>query len=134
MSTVIIQSFVTVGVATNIPQDRKEQVYQFTDSPSYLRGNHGFKFGADVRRVSLTSFVPFDFRGTYTYPNLNAFALNNPSSVVKVYGDPEPTFEYWESAFFAQDDRRRFSAESRITPEPCATRACPEIVTSRRPS
>ena len=106
LSTVTIQGFSTIGLAVNIPQDRKEKVWQFTDSLSYLRGSHGFKFGADIRRVDLTSFVPFDFRGTYTYTNLNSFMLNTPSTVVKVYGDPQPTFQYTELALFAQDDWR----------------------------
>jgi hypothetical protein len=106
LSTVTIQGFATIGLAVNIPQDRKEKVFQFTDSLSYLRGNHGFKVGADIRNVDLTSFVPFDFRGTYTYTSLNNFVLNIPSTVVKVYGDPSPTFKYTEMALFAQDDWR----------------------------
>jgi outer membrane receptor protein involved in Fe transport len=106
LSTLTIQGFATIGLAVNIPQDRKEKVWQFTDSLSYLRGTHGFKFGADIRRVDLTSFVPFDFRGTYTYTNLSNFMLNNPATVVKVYGDPQPTFKYTELALFAQDDWR----------------------------
>jgi hypothetical protein len=106
LPTITIQGVMTIGLATNIPQDRKEKVWQFTDSLSYLRGNHGFKFGADVRRVDLTSFVPFDFRGTYTYTSLATFMTNTPFSVVRVYGDPEPTFKYTELALFAQDDWR----------------------------
>ena len=104
LSTVTVQGFFTIGLPVNIPQDRKEQVWQFTDSLSYLRGNHGFKFGADVRRVKLTSFVPFDFRGTYTFQNLQQFILNTPFSVTQAYGDPEPNFKYFETAAFAQDD------------------------------
>jgi hypothetical protein len=104
LSTLNVQSFFTIGLPVNIPQDRKEQVWQFTDSLSYLRGNHGFKFGADIRRVQLTSFVPFDFRGTYTFQNLAQFVLNTPFSVTQAYGDPEPNFKYFESAAFAQDD------------------------------
>ena len=104
LSTLTVQSLFTIGLAVNIPQDRKEQVWQFTDSLSYLRGNHGFKFGADVRRVNLTSFVPFDFRGSYTFQNLAQFALNTPFSILQAYGDPEPKFEYFETSFFAQDD------------------------------
>jgi hypothetical protein len=106
LSTVTIQGLVTIGLAVNIPQDRKEKVWQFTDSLSYLKGSHGFKFGADIRRVDLTSFVPFDFRGTYTYTSLNNFMLNIPATVVKVYGDPQPTFQYTEMALFGQDDWR----------------------------
>jgi Carboxypeptidase regulatory-like domain len=106
LPTLVIQSFATIGLAVNIPQDRKEEVWQFTDSLSYLRGNHGFKFGADLRKVDLTSLVPFDFRGTFTYQTLNAFMLNTPQTTLKAYGDPGPVFNYLEMALFAQDDWR----------------------------
>ena len=98
------QGFPTIGLAVNIPQDRKEKVWQFTDSFSYLRGNHAFKFGGDVRYVDLTSFVPFDFRGTYTYQTLDQFAFNRPFSVLKAYGEPGPDFTYFEQGYYAQDD------------------------------
>jgi hypothetical protein len=104
MPRLAVTSFFAIGLPVNIPQDRKEQVWQFTDSLSYLRGNHAFKFGADIRRVKLTSFLPFDFRGTYTYPTLASFVLNTPSSVTRAFGDPEPSFDYFETAYFAQDD------------------------------
>ncbi len=105
LSTISIgQGFPTIGLAVNIPQDRKEKVWQFTDSFSYLRGTHAFKFGADVRYVDLTSFVPFDFRGTYTYQTLEQFAFNRPFSVLKAYGEPGPDFTYFEQGYYAQDD------------------------------
>jgi hypothetical protein len=104
LPTITVTSFWRIGLANNIPQDRKEQVWQFTDSLSYLRGNHGFKFGADVRRVHLSSFIPFDFRTTYTFPTLDRFLRNDALTVLTGYGDPEPALKYFETAFFAQDD------------------------------
>jgi hypothetical protein len=104
LPTLNVQGLWTIGLPVNIPQDRKEKVLQITDGVSYLRGNHAFKVGADVRRVRLTSFVPFDFRGTYTFQNLTEFITNRPFAVNKAYGDPEPNFEYFEQAYFAQDD------------------------------
>jgi Carboxypeptidase regulatory-like domain len=104
LPTITVTSYWTIGLATNIPQDRKEQVWQFTDSLSYLRGNHGFKFGADIRRVNLTSFIPFDFRTTYTFATLDPFLRNVATTALTAYGDPEPALKYFESAAFAQDD------------------------------
>lgn len=104
LPTVSVQGLWQIGLAGNIPQDRKEQVIQFTDSVSYLRGNHAFKVGADVRRIKLTSFVPFDFRGTFGYTNLQTFLFNEPSTVTRAYGDPGPVFDYYEQSYFAQDD------------------------------
>ena len=104
LPTISVQGLWQIGLAVNIPQDRKEQVVQFTDSLSYLRGNHAFKFGADVRRIKLTSFVPFDFRGTFTYTGLQTFLFNQPATVQRAYGDPGPVFDYYEQGYFAQDD------------------------------
>lgn len=104
LPTLRVSGFFTLGLPFQFPQDRKEQVFQVTDAVSYLRGNHAFKVGADVRRVKLTSFLPFDFRGTYAFQNVTEFIMNRPFSVLKAYGDPEPAFDYFEQAYFAQDD------------------------------
>jgi hypothetical protein len=94
----------SIGLAVNIPQDRKEQVWQFTDAVSYLRGNHAIKIGTDLRKIKLTSFVPFDFRTTYTYTNLQTFLFNQPQTTLRAFGDPGPEFNFWETGSFIQDD------------------------------
>lgn len=102
--TVGVTGLFTIGTATNIPQDRVEQVWQITNNMSYLLGTHAFKFGADVRRIDLAQFTPFDFRGTFTYANLAGFVSNTPQSVTQAYGQADLPFKYWESFFYAQDD------------------------------
>ena len=51
----------------------------FIDSLSWVRGNHNFKFGGEVRPIRLYT----DRLGgtTYTFSNLNAFLANTPASV-----------------------------------------------------
>ncbi len=51
----------------------------FIDSLSWIKGNHNFKFGGEVRLVRLYT----DRQGgtTYTFSNLTAFLSNTPSSV-----------------------------------------------------
>lgn len=51
----------------------------FIDSLSWVRGNHNFKFGGEIRPVRLYT----DRLGgtTYTFSNLNAFLGNTPTSV-----------------------------------------------------
>jgi Carboxypeptidase regulatory-like domain/TonB dependent receptor len=102
--TVNVTGLFSTGLATNIPQDRLEQVWQVTNNLSYLRSNHALKFGADVRRIDLEQFTPFDFRGTFTYQNLTGFVLNTPQQVLQAYGQADLPFKYWETFFYAQDD------------------------------
>ena len=51
----------------------------FIDSLAWIRGNHNFKFGGEVRLIRLYT----DRLGgtTYTFSNLNAFLGNTPTSV-----------------------------------------------------
>jgi hypothetical protein len=104
LSTVVVTSLFNIGLPNTFPQDRLEQVYQVTDNLSYLRGNHSFKFGGDFRYVDLSSLVPFDFRGTYTYSTLSNFITNRPNTVLKGYGLGGLPFTYTEAFLFVQDD------------------------------
>lgn len=112
LSTLTVTSFFTLGIPTNIPQDRLEKVYQFTDNVSFLRGNHSYKFGADIRYVDLVPLVPFDFRGTYTFSTMTEFIRNTPTNLAKAYGNPTLPFRYFETAYYAQDD---WKAKSNLT-------------------
>ena len=51
----------------------------FIDSLNYIRGNHNFKFGGEIRLVRMYT----DRLGgtTYTFSNLAAFLANTPTSV-----------------------------------------------------
>jgi Carboxypeptidase regulatory-like domain/TonB dependent receptor-like, beta-barrel len=104
LSTVVVTSLFNVGLPNTFPQDRTEQVYQITDNISFLRGNHAFKVGGDLRYVDLTSSVPFDFRGTYTYSTLQRFITNSPNTLLMGYGLAGLPFQYLETFLFAQDD------------------------------
>src|SRR5262249_28338502 len=49
-----------VGPATNVPQGRLVEAFQFTDNVTIIRGNHQFKMGFDLRKLENTSpFLPF---------------------------------------------------------------------------
>ncbi len=62
----------------------------FIDSLNWIKGNHNFKFGGEVRLIRLYT----DRLGgkTYTFSNLNAFLANTPSSVQYLgdVSDPSP--------------------------------------------
>lgn len=65
---VLIEPFSPVGVSAELfPQGRTNNTFQFADSSSWLRGDHFFKFGADIRRVHLDSFHDRFYRPQVIY-------------------------------------------------------------------
>ena len=62
-----------IGLAVNLPQFRKNNTFQFQDNFTYLRGNHSFKVGVDIRKVEVESFFFPTIRGRLAYSTLQRF-------------------------------------------------------------
>ncbi len=59
----IVTPFSPVGLDVYLfPQARTNNTYQFADTVTHFRGAHSFKFGADIRRTQLNSFLNRNFR------------------------------------------------------------------------
>lgn len=93
-----------------------DSVYQFVDYVSYLRGNHAFKFGGDIRRNyadpaqrgSAKGAINFRgggraFQGSTT---LEDFLAGDPANATIQAGNPERHLLQWAYAASAQDDWR----------------------------
>ncbi|HUA85819.1 MAG TPA: TonB-dependent receptor [Bryobacteraceae bacterium] len=117
----------TEGDATNLPQDRKDNTYQVTDTFSWIHGKHNFKFGEDFRRFQLNLLFDSTARGTLVFQNFYTSAAANSSSggssiADLLLGDPYSSsvsrsfgglmasdvtgFRTSSLDFFAQDDWR----------------------------
>jgi hypothetical protein len=59
-----------LGEATNLPQDRHDNTFEWSDSLSWTRGKHTFKFGTEVRRFQENFLFDSNARGTLAF---NAF-------------------------------------------------------------
>ena len=55
------------GGATNIPQFRFANNWQYQDTMSVVRGRHTFRFGADFLRQLARQHPPFNERGSFAY-------------------------------------------------------------------
>jgi outer membrane receptor protein involved in Fe transport len=90
----------------NYPQGRTDNVLEFTENMSYTRGNHNFKWGANILRYDLVNFFAPNLRGSISYPDFNSLLADRDAQISKFNGagttDPL-TYEY---SFFAQDDYR----------------------------
>jgi len=114
-SSVFSRSLQTIGPATNLPQGRVVDVYQFADNFSKTIGKHQFKMGVDIRR--LVNNVPFlpNANGAFTFntiagpPNLSAAAAlldNRPQQVVVAAGQITIGYKELDQFYYFQDDWR----------------------------
>src|SRR5579864_70328 len=65
------------GVATNIPQFRYANNWQYQDTMTMVRGKHTFRFGVDFLRQLARQHPPFNERGSFTYaasPGVSGFS------------------------------------------------------------
>jgi hypothetical protein len=99
-----------IGLAVNLPQYRKNNTFQYIDTLSYLRGNHAFKAGLDVRRVDVESFFFPTIRGRLVYPTLQRY-IDDVAEVATINkplpGGQAVNFYKWTDVFwFVQDEWR----------------------------
>lgn len=76
---------VTLGItdalieATNLPQERKDNTYQFIDTFTWIHGKHSLKAGVDVRRFQLNFFLDIIARGNFIFTGaLSGVPFGNP--------------------------------------------------------
>lgn len=98
------QDLLGIGPATNLPQGRLVQVYQFVDNYSFTRGAHSLKTGFEFKY--LKNSVPFlpNINGAFLFNSAARLVANNPASVTVAVG-PD-TIDYTERDYYAflQDD------------------------------
>jgi outer membrane receptor protein involved in Fe transport len=108
--SVTITGLFGIGGASNFPQGRITDSYQFSDVITWSAAKHGLKFGADVRLNDVTNNAAFDSKGTFTFDNLQAYMNNNASRVAQALQTASFQVQQWQSYFFVQDDYRLSSA------------------------
>jgi hypothetical protein len=107
------------------PVNRTEKRYQLTDSVTYVRGNHTFKFGGDINFIDIGARFELNFPGLFNFggvpqstlanfiPGLPAtapaitpvqsYGLGFPSAFIEGFGNPNSAIKNRPLAFFAQD-------------------------------
>jgi outer membrane receptor protein involved in Fe transport len=103
----------TLGVSQNIPQGRKQDLYQFQDAVSYSKGRQTFRLGVDVGRDLETDLVAQNALGGITFNSgggaspLDNFLFNQlgtSGSATKAFGPTRVDPHLWKLAAFVQDD------------------------------
>ena len=108
--SVTITNLFGIGGASNFPQGRITDAYQFSDTVTWSAAKHSLKFGADVRLNDVTNNAAFDSKGTFTFDNLQAYMNNNASRVAQALQTASFQVRQWQSFFFVQDEFRLSSA------------------------
>jgi hypothetical protein len=70
-----IYGFDGIGEPVNYPQDRHDNTYEVADNLAWNTGRHQFKFGADIRRFQLNSYLDFISRGDWFFEGETAQGL-----------------------------------------------------------
>lgn len=106
-----------IGLAANLPQDSIRNTYQIQDNFSITRGNHGLKFGADIRRNQLAQLFKPTTRGHLVYSNLNNFVndLGNVQINRDLPGVARVLHLDWHDFFFYGQDEWRIRPNFTLT-------------------
>lgn len=104
--TATITGLFTIGGLNNFPQGRIQNSYQFSDTFSWQRGTHSFKFGGDIRKLQLFNIAAFDSKGTFTFPNLQDYINNRASVFAQALNTASFDAHQLQHFYFAQDDWR----------------------------
>lgn len=100
------------GGATNIPQFRFANNWQYQDTMSLVRGKHTFRFGLDYLRQLARQHPPFNERGSFVYAaggGVTAFANflddfgGSGGSLNRQFGSPIYHPNLFRQSYFFQD-------------------------------
>jgi hypothetical protein len=101
-----ISGLAAMGEASIIPQGRTENNFEYSDTISWSRGRHGFKFGVDAFRYQQNSFFDSNFRGTFQFGSVSDFQNGQPSTFVENVGNSVRGNRNTDVFGFGQDDFR----------------------------
>lgn len=102
-----------LGVSQNIPQGRKQSLYQFQETLSWIHGRHSLRIGADIGREVDTDTIAQNALGTLNYnaggggsslDNYLHNRLGTSGSATKSFGPTRIDPRNWQTAYFVQDD------------------------------
>ncbi len=99
-------ALLNVGPATNLPQGRTVESYQFTDNLLLTLGNHQMKMGADFRKLkNIAPFLP-NVNGNFQFDTAAQFAGNTPTQLTVALGPATLSYDEFDQFYYFQDDWR----------------------------
>ncbi len=105
-----VTGFPQVGDLTSLPIDRAENTYQLTDVVSLVRGRHGIKVGAELRKLEHNGILDIyargqmSFTGALTGSGIGDLLMGLPTLGIQSQFNNQQTLRTFSSNFFVQDD------------------------------
>ncbi|HEY0761544.1 MAG TPA: TonB-dependent receptor [Pyrinomonadaceae bacterium] len=90
------------GGPTGFPQGRSDTTYVVSDTLSYLRGNHSFRFGGEVRRFFNNNTAKDT--GSFAFANMAAFLAGTANTFTVTLGDVSSAIAQGALGVFVQDN------------------------------
>ncbi|HET6976614.1 MAG TPA: carboxypeptidase regulatory-like domain-containing protein [Pyrinomonadaceae bacterium] len=100
------------GGPTGFPQGRSDTTYVVSDTLSYLRGNHSFRFGGEARRF-FNNNTGKD-TGSFAFANMAAFLAGTANTFTVTLGDVSSAIAQGAFGAFVQDN---YKVRSNLTLE-----------------
>lgn len=103
----------TVGVGVNDERGTVSNAFNLSDTVSWVKGAHSFRFGGEGARYQLNRYNRFATRGSLTFGGVagtafdtafETFITGRATSLQSAAGDPQRYFRNTDISFFAQDD------------------------------
>jgi len=105
-----VTGFPQVGDLTSLPIDRAENTYQLTDVLSLVRGRHGIKIGAELRKLEhngiddIYARGQMSFTGALTGSGIGDLLMGLPTLGIQSQFNNQQTLRSFVTNFFVQDD------------------------------
>lgn len=110
LENVTVSGGFTLGGTSDYPQARTDTTYQLVENFTWYRsggtGEHVIKTGAQVKVFRSSGFFDSNFRGTWTFPNVQAFVDGRPSRFTQRQGDSNLDRPNDVFGLYVQDDWR----------------------------
>jgi hypothetical protein len=104
--TATISGLFTIGGASNFPQSRVSDAFQFSNVTTWTKSKHSIKLGADVRYNKMDNQAAFDSKGTFTFNNLQSYMNNDAAQLRQALQTASFQANQWQAYIFAGDDFR----------------------------
>ncbi len=104
--TATISGLFTIGGASNFPQSRVSDAFQFSNVATWTKSKHSIKVGADVRYNKMDNQAAFDSKGTFTFNNLQSYMNNDAAQLRQALQTASFQANQWQAYIFGGDDFR----------------------------
>jgi Carboxypeptidase regulatory-like domain len=92
------------GVFIETPRRFTNNIFEFADNASYLRGSHTFKFGVIFKNYLSNPRNNRNYMGTVNFSSVRDFMMGTPQSILGQIVDSQLSYQQYLFGWFVQDD------------------------------